>query len=183
MEMTPKKAYWNEILTGGFVLGLLYAVQIFVVYLLDGKTPFNWLFFLYGISVIAYCQLYFGRRIAVIRDVEGKGYSYLSALGNTVKILLLSGFVVGFASWLVQNVIDPAYGALLQRQATEQALAALPNATSEQVELARTMARAMTSIWGLIGVSMLSMLFNGVLIGLVTSAFIKRNPNIFSQND
>lgn len=183
MEISPKKAFYNELLTGGFVVGLLYSIQIFVIYYLNGDQSLGWVFQMYGIAIIAYCQIYFGRRVAAIKDTAGAGYSYISALGFSIKIMLLSGFVVGFASWLLQNVIDPQYGQSLMRQAVEQSVAAIPNATDEHLGLARTMAGWVMSVWGLIGISMLSMIINGTLIGLITSAFIKRQPNIFEQND
>ncbi|MEF9950444.1 MAG: DUF4199 domain-containing protein [Mucinivorans sp.] len=183
MEITPKKAALNELLTGGFVIGLLYSVQIFVTYLLNGNQSLNWLFVIYGLGVIAYCQIYFGRRMGAIKDVQGAGYSYVSALGFSVKMMLLSGFVVGFAGWLLQNVIDPAYGELLLRETIRQASTAMPSATEEQLDMVRKMSHAMMSVWGMIGVSIFSMLINGALVALLTSAFVKRPVNIMQNND
>ncbi|MEG2494674.1 MAG: DUF4199 domain-containing protein [Mucinivorans sp.] len=180
--MTPKKAAFNELLTGGFVVGLLYSVQIFVTYFLNGNTSLNWLFVMYGIAVIAYCQIYFGRRVANIKDTMGAGYSYVSALGFSVKMMLLSGFVVGFMGWLLQNVIDPAYGDLLMKEAVRQAIAIMPSASDAQIDQVRQMSSMIMSVWGMIGASMFSMLINGTLVGLITSAFIKRQANIIENN-
>lgn len=181
-EKEIKKAYLNELLTSGFVLGLLYAVQIFGAYYLNGESSYNWLFFLYGILVLAYCQIYFGRRAATLKDAVGGGYSYIQALGFSIKMLLLSGLIYGFASWLLSAIIDPAYGDLLRRMAMENAMKMAPNSTDEQVEIMRATANFMTGVWGMMLSSMLTMLINGGFVALITSAFIKRKPDIFIQN-
>lgn len=181
-EKEIKKARFNELLTAGFVLGLLYSVQIFVAYYLNGDSSYNWLFFIYGILVLVYCQTYFGRRAAALNDTAGGGYSYLQALGFSIKMLLLSGLIYGFASWLLSSVIDPEYGELLRRIMLEKALEMAPNSTDEQIEIMRATSNFMTGVWGMMFSSMFSMLLNGGFVALVTSAFIKRKPDIFAQN-
>lgn len=182
--MTPqKKIYINELLTGGFVTGLLYSLQVFGSYLMNGQSKYNWVFIMYGIAVLAGCQIYFGRRVAALKDVNGKGYTYLNGLGFSIKMMLLSGIVFGFASWLLQTVIEPAYGELLTRNMVQASLSTIANPTEDQISSIKSMTAAMMTIWGMIGLGMFSLLLNGGFVALITSAFVKRQPNIFTQND
>lgn len=175
---TIKQAVRNELLTGAMVVGLLLALQVVLAYALPKESVWAWPTLLLGVAIYAAGQLFYGRRAALLRATETGSYSYLSALGFTLKMMLLAGIVVGVANWLVVGVWHPELGAELAKQSAAQSLAMFSDPTPEQVATAGTMARAMVSVWGLVLVSMGSALLNGGLVGLVTSAFIQIKPTV-----
>ena len=164
-----KKAVRNELLTGAMVVGLLLAAQAVVGYALPTDSAWAWPILIFGIAVYAAGQLYYGRRAARLLGER----TYLSALGFTLKMMLLAGVVVGVANWLVVGVWHPELGARLAEESAAQSLGVFADPTPEQVETAGRMARAMVSVWGMVLVSMFSALLNGGLVGLLTSAFIQ----------
>lgn len=181
---TTKQAVRNELLTGAMVVGLLLALQVVLAYALPKDSVLAWPILILGIAIYATGQLFYGRRVARIRFAEKGSYSYLAALGFTLKMMLLAGIVVGVANWLVIGVWHPELGVELVNQSAAQSLAMFTDPTSEQVALAGQMARAMVSVWGLAIISMFSALLNGGLVGLVTSAFIMvRGTSDVEQTD
>lgn len=179
-----KAVYRQELFAGALIMGLMYSLAQIIVYTFNIKGgDYNWIFFVYGIAVIATVQTLFGRKVASARPAN-RGFSYGSSLGFMVLMSMLSGVIVGIVGYLIMNVIDPAYGESIYRQAYEQAAAMMPNATEEQLDAGMAMSRFMSgTIWGLIMSNVFGMLLNGGFVGLITSAFVKRNADFFAQNE
>lgn len=181
--MGQKKIYLQEMLTAGFIMGLLYSLQQVLIYSFGiDSGAYKWAFFVYGVAVIASTELIYTRRVAAAYPAE-KGFNYGQCLGFMALSALLAGVIVGIVGYLIHSVIDPSYGEMILTQAREQVQVVMPGATEQQLDTAMSVSRAMMSIWGMIFSNMFSLLINGVLVGLITSAFVKRNADIFVKTE
>lgn len=174
-----KKEYWNTVLTAGLVLGVLYAAAGFLTYATYGNSAMGWIISVLGFAVIAWSLYYYGKKVAVITDVDGMGFSYGKAVGFSIMVLLLSGVITGISQWLLQNVIDPEFYAQIHREALENVIKLMPSATDEQIAASKKSLDMMHQIWYVIGASMLSMVLLGGLVALITSVFVQRKPRVF----
>lgn len=173
-----KKEYWHVVLTAGFILGILYSAQTFLSYAFYGNKITGWIASLIGFASIVWVLINYGKKAAAIKDPEGMGYSYGQAFGFSIIVLLLSGIIVGISQWLLQNVIDPEFYAKLYKEAAEQMVTLMPNASDEQIKAMQASQQMMRQMWAVIGASMISMLMLGGLVALATSVVIKRKPSI-----
>lgn len=173
-----KNEYWNIVLTAGFVLGVLYAAQGFLSYVFYGNMLMGWLTSILGFAAIIWVLVYYGRKAAEIKDVDGVGYTYGQAFGFSLLVLLLSGVIVGFSQWLLQAVIDPEFYAIIYRETTEKMLSMMKNPTDEQITAMKQSVQRMQDMWYVIGASMFSMCMLGGLVALGTSAVVKRRPSL-----
>lgn len=175
--MSKKALYWKNVLTAAAALGLLYGVQIVVGYLCRSfdSTVFGTLLSLYGFGVIVWSLLFFGRRAERIKNTDGAGYSYSEAFGFSLLVLVLSGIIVGFVQWFLQNVIDPVYYTEIYKQTLTQMTKGL---SPEQIKMAKSSLDIMKSIWGMIGSMIFTMLMLGGLVALGTSAMVKKGPQL-----
>lgn len=162
-------------MTAGAILGLAYVLQMVAGYLLRDVmggfmgTVLN----LLGFGAIVAVLLFFGRRSAGIRDVEGAGYSYGAAFGFSLLVLMLAGVMVGVCQWVLQNVVDPVYYNAIYQKSLESMIA-VGKMSDDQQQIMRQSAQIMRSVWGMIGASLLSMLLQGGLVALLTAAYVKR---------
>lgn len=174
-----KKDYWNIVLTAAFVLGVLYAAFNFVSYAFYGNAIVGWLSSLAGFGVILWSLVYYGRRAALLKDVDGVGFTFGQAFGFSIMVLLLSGVIVGIGQWLLQNVIDPTFYDKLYKDALEQSIKVLGNSADDtQIESVRRTHDMMRQPLVVVFGAMLSMGLMGGLVGLAASAIIKRKPTI-----
>lgn len=176
--MESKKIYRNELLAGAFILGILYSF-INVADYAFGVIGGRWLFFIYGISVIAFTQIRFGRRVAASRRAD-IGFGYGKALGFVVLMSMLSGVIVGIVEYFIQNVIDPEYGEAIFKQAWQQLSSMIPSATEQELTDAVSITK---SIWAMIFGGIFMCAINGLFVGFFSSVFVKRDPDLFTKTD
>lgn len=174
-----KKDYWHIVLTAGFVLGVLYAATTFLSYVFYGNVIMGWICSIAGFGAIVWSLLFYGKKTAALKDVDGMGFSYGQAFGFSMLVLLLSGVIVGISQWTLQNVIDPVFYDQLYKTAIEEMVAKVPSAGADQIKMMKESQDMMRQMWAVILASMLSMALLGGIVALATSAAIKRQPKMF----
>lgn len=191
-------ALWNDILTKGAILGVVMlasniAEASMVVY---GKT-IGWVavmsieclvvMALYCYLIYRFTSNYAKLVISERKDMPyftyGNGYSYavmisilagvITALGNYIFINYVVGYdnYVGATINIAQEAISQAEIPSAMAGQYEQMLAAI-----QQQQAPSMMSKLFGSIW--------TYLLSGSLVGLIVAAFIKREPQIFdNQNE
>lgn len=175
--MNTKALYWKNTLTAAAVLGLLYSLQIVMGYFcrhIDSQVV-GTLLSLYGFGVIVWSLLFFGRRAEKIKNTDGAGYSYSEAFGFSLLVLVISGIIVGFVQWFLQNMIDPIYYTEIYKQTLTQMTKGM---SPDQIKMAKSSLDIMKSVWGMIGSMIFTMLMLGGLVALGTSAMVKKGPQL-----
>ncbi len=151
--------------------GLLTAIGLIILSLvgyllgLEGQV---WLGF------IGYAILLAGIIIGTInfRKESGDGYiSYGRALGFGTLTAVIAGFISGLFILLFYQFIAPDALEALRTDAEMRVLEMHPNATDQQIEIARMMVNPWLMFIG----SIFSYAFIGFIFSLVTSAFLKKN--------
>ena len=180
-EKAMRKEYWREILTAALVLGLLCAVKIVLTYVFNSNTLLNWVLFFYEFTVIAWTLVHYGKKASRMPMFAVRGFTYGAAFGFSMLVLLVSGILVGLCQWFMTNVVDPAYYAEANRKAIELVIQSNPAIGDAMIEGMQKGQAMMSSIWMMVFAGMFTMVFQGGLVALVTSTFVKRPPNPFDE--
>lgn len=104
-------------------------------------------------------------------------FSYGAAFGFSLLVLVFSGAIVGVCQWVLQNMVDPTYYAMVYQNSLK-AMIAVGKMDAQQIEIMKRSSELMRSIWGMIGASAFSMLLQGGLVALLTAAYVKRGPKL-----
>lgn len=174
-----KKEYWNIVLTAALVLGVLYTAFTFLGYVFYGNAIVGWMVSLASFGSILWSLVYYGKRAAVLKDVDGVGFTFGQAFGFSIVVLLLSGVIVGIGQWFLQNVVDPEFYDQLYKQTLENTIKMMGSSANDvQIEAARQTQELMRQPLAVVFSAVLSMGLMGGLVGLAASAIIKRKPTI-----
>lgn len=179
--MEQKKLYFRLMLAAAAALGVLNILPSYLLYVFGVQatdvTGYQWWNTLYTVVVFACVFIYCGRQAAVARDPQGYyGYSYGAAFSFSILAALMSALVYAFLGWLLMNVIAPE---MVQKMLdmTREKIAETPGVTEQIMESSVSMAKFFTTFAGMFISSILSMAFWGGLVGLVTSAYVKKAPS------
>jgi len=158
-------------MTYGAIIGLILIIYSILLYLM--KLTFNTYFGIIQYFILA-GGIYLGTK--AFRDNFMKGYlSYGKALGMGVLISVFVGIITVFFSFIHMRFIDPG---IIDQYIVEMEETLLRRGmTDSQIDLAmETSVKMLTSVWSIpIGVT--SFTLYGLVISLITSAFVKREPN------
>lgn len=176
-----KNQYINTLLKGAFILGVIYTGVLFLDYAFRDMVGgmLNWILSFLSFAAIVASVIYFGREAAAIKDVDGAGYSYGAAVWFAIRMLAISGIIVGIGQWVLQNVVDPEYYEKLMRKSLEMLLVQTPGLSESQVEMFQKTQEIARSLWGMVMANVLSMILLGGVVSLVTSVVVKRKADIF----
>jgi hypothetical protein len=167
-----KTSMMKHAMTYGAIIGLSLVVYSVLLYI-TGLT-FNKALGLIQ-YVVLFAGLYFGTK--AYRDkVLGGFITYGKALGLGVLISVFVGIITVFFNFIMMRFVDPGlidkYMAILEE--TYQNSRFIP---ADQVDgLLEKGREAMTAVWTL-PVGVLSFSFFGFIISLITSIFVKQDPN------
>lgn len=170
-----KKSYYYKVINGGLGIGILNCVPQYLNWAFNETLFSGWMVFLFQVIVIVALLYTFGKQAAAIMD-KGDGYSFGKAFGFAMMTSLCAGFVAAFFAWLLMSVIDPTMSSKLINATYEQA--ELMNLDEAATEMAVKTTTFFTSFGGMVMSNILSMVISGGLLGLITSALVKRNPTI-----
>lgn len=169
--MEQKSIFWKTAMVYGLYLGILvtlYSVILYVTAQTQNKVLAYFPVIIYAVCIIL-AQTYY-------RDRELHGtISYGEAVGFGVAVMLFSGIISALYNLIIFK-IDPS---LIEQIKIAQEEAYLKNGMSEEmIEKAMAMSgKMMTPGWmammGLFGAVVM-----GTIISLVTSIFVKRQPNL-----
>ncbi|CDN32071.1 hypothetical protein BN938_1994 [Mucinivorans hirudinis] len=175
-----KNQYWNLVLTGAFMLGVLWVALSFLSYVFNNNTVMNFINSIGGLGILIWALIFYGKKVAHLKDVDGVGFSYGQAFGFSILMLLLSGVIVGIGQWLLHNVVDPEFYAKVNKEATEAAVKMVGGKMDSRMIASMQEAQdKMKIIWWVIANSMGTMCLLGGFVALITSAVVRRKPQIF----
>ena len=167
-----KSSMMKHAMTYGAIIGLslvVYSVLLYIAGLTFNTTLefFEYVILLFGI--------YFGTK--VYRDKSLGGFiSYGNALGLGVLITVFVGIITVFFSFIMMRYVDPG---LVDKYMliAEEKLEKSRFVPADQIDPALERTRkAITAIWS-IPVGVLTFAFFGFIISLITSAFVRKDPN------
>jgi hypothetical protein len=168
--MEQKSTFWKSAMIYGLYLGIfftLYSVILYVAGQSQNKTLgyASILLYIIGITI---AQIQYRNR-----ELNGT-ITYGQALGFGVAIMLFSGIISALYTLIIFN-LDP--NLIEQIKAAQEEAMLKKGLTEEQIEAAmaisvKMMSPAWMSIMGLFG-----SVFSGTIISLITSIFIKKQPN------
>ena len=165
--MEEKSTFWKSAMIYGLYIGIvltLYSV-IFYVTGLYLNEKLGYVVLLVYIACIVFTQIHY-------RNRELNGFiSYGQAVGFAVAAMLFGGIIHGLYSIIISN-IDPG---MIEQIKTIQEDAMLQKGMSEdQIEAAMSiMSKMMTPGW-MSMIVLLSAVFYGTIVSLISSIFIKR---------
>ena len=172
-DLKPSKM--KSAFSSGIILGLALTVFTLATYLLElyiyqWVQYLNWVVFIGGIVI--FTKKY--------RDEVCNGViSYGGALGYGVLLSLFASIVVSIVNYVYLGYVDSGFIDYTLEQ--QEAGMYEQNVPEEQIEVAMEYTRKFTSpimmaIWGIVG-----SVFFGLIISLVTSAFLKKEADSFDE--
>ena len=174
--MEKKSTFWTTAMIYGLYIGIfltLYSVILYVAGQTQNKSLGYISIPLYAICIVL-AQIYYRNR-----ELNG-AISYGQAVGFGVAVMLFSGIISALYTLIIFK-IDPG---LVEQMKTMQEEAMLQKGMSEdQIEAALSIsAKMMTPGWMSI-IGLLSSVFMGTIISLVSSIFIRKqsNDNAFGE--
>ncbi len=140
-----------------------------------------WLYELLIFIVVCPLIIVTGRRNAALAGPEG--YSYSRAVGYVFALMMFAGIVYGVGRFLMVNYISHEYYDALNTAAMDAAMTVYRGTAMEsQMATMRPQAlRVMSNPLFLIFSSVFNLVIKGGFLGLIFSAFFKRNPDIFAD--
>ena len=167
-----KTSLMKQAMTFGAIIGL--ALVVYSVFLYITGLTFNKVlgFVQY---VVLFAGIYLGTKD--YRDKTLGGFiTYGKALGLGVLISVFVGIITLFVNFLMMRFIDP--GLIDKSMAiAEESLENNRFISDEQLDDALERSRWLfTSVWS-VPIGLISFSFIGFVISLITSAFVKRDPN------
>lgn len=169
--MEQKSAFWRTAMIYGLYIGvilMLYSVILYVTGQTQNTTLGYLSFLIYGATIVV-AQISYRNR-----ELDGT-ISYSQALGFGVAIMLFSGIITALYTIILYSFIDPT---LIDQIKTMQEEAMLQKGMSEdQIEAAMSVASKMMTPAAMSIMGLLGSVFIGTLISLISSIFVKKQPN------
>jgi len=175
--MEQNSTFWKSAMVYGLYLALVLTLFSVILYVTGFSLNPNagYISMVVAIAGIVICQIQY-------RNKELNGViSYGQAVGFGTAIMLFAGVVTALYTLVLYTFIDPS---LIEQTKVIQEQAMLDKGMPEdQIEVAMTMASKMLtpgwmSIMGLVG-----SVFMGTIISLLSSIFIKKQPNEDAFNE
>ncbi len=169
--MEEKSTFWKSAMIYGLYLALVLVLLSVILYvsglILNQKVG-------YASMVVYVAGIIFAQITYRNRELNGT-ISYGQALGFGVAVMLFSGIITALYTLILYTYIDPT---LIDQMKAVQEEALLQKGMSEdQIEAAMSVASKMMSPGVMSIMGLLGSLFVGTIISLVTSIFVKKQPN------
>ncbi len=169
--MEQNSTFWKSAMVYGLYLALVLTLFSVILYVTGFILNQNVGYISMALTVvgIVICQIQY-------RNKELNGViSYGQAVGFGTAIMLFAGFVTALYTLILYTFIDP--GLVDQMKVVQEEAMLAKGMSEDQIEVAMTMASKMLtpgwmSIMGLVG-----SVFMGTIISLLSSIFIKKQPN------
>ena len=167
-----KTSVMKQAMTFGAIIGL--ALVVYSVFLYITGLTFN-----KALGFVQYVVLFTGIYLGTkdFRDKALSGFiTYGKALGLGVLISVFVGIITLFFNFIMMRFIDPGlidkYMAIAE-ESMENNRFISADQLDDAIERSRWL---FTSVWSL-PIGLISFSFIGFIISLITSAFVKRDPN------
>jgi len=169
--MEKKSTFWKSAMVYGLYIGIVLTLFSVILYVTGQSTnkALGWISFpLYAVCIVL-AQIHY-------RDNELKGViSYGEAVGFAAAAMLFSGIISALYMIILYSFIDP--GLIDQMKALQEEAMLQKGMPEDQIETAMSFSAKMytpawLSIMGLLGSVLI-----GTIISLVSSIFVKKQPN------
>jgi len=169
--MEEKSPFWKSAMVYGLYLVL--ALTLFSVILYVSGLMLN-----PNVGYISFALTIAGIIVAQInyRNKELNGViSYGEAVGFGAAIMLFAGIVTALYTIILYTFVDP--GLIDQMKAVQEEAMLQKGMTEDQIEAAMSVASKMMSPAAMSIMALVGSVFIGTIISLITSIFIKKQPN------
>ncbi|WP_296315635.1 DUF4199 domain-containing protein [Winogradskyella sp. UBA3174] len=156
--------------TYGMYLALLTITGIVILYVLNEEQ--NWIISLISflITIVVY---YYG--ISKYKKENANVLSIKDALKVGMGMALISGIIAAIYAVVHYGVIAPEYMDTIREKAMDDMLSQSPNMEGEALEMATNMVNMFTSKFFMATMFLISSLFFGFIISLITGAIMKND--------
>lgn len=168
--MEQKSTFWKSAMIYGLYIGIiltLYSVILYVTGQNTNKSLGYVSFLLYAVCIVM-AQIYYRNR-----ELNG-AISYGQAVGFAVAAMLFSGIISALYTLIIFK-IDPSL--VDQIKAVQEEAMLKKGMSEEQIDQAMSYASKMMSPGWMSIMSLLSAVFYGTIVSLVSSIFIKKQPS------
>jgi len=169
--MEQKSTFWKSAMVYGLYLALVLTLFSVILYVsgLILNTKVGYVSIVLTIAGIVIAQINYRNR-----ELNGV-ISYGQAVGFGVAIMLFAGIVTALYTIVLYTFIDPS---LIDQMKAVQEEAMLGKGMSEdQIEAAMSMtSKMMTPAWMSV-MGLFGSVFSGTIVSLLTSIFVKKQPN------
>jgi len=167
-------SFWKSAMTYGLYLGIALIIYSVILYVLGqsfNKT-LGYVSFVVMIAGIIWAQVSYKKQL-------GDVLSYGQGVGIATGLMLFAGIIGAIYTYLLYTVIDPElyqqYLLFVEETTTNQLINR--GMSDEQISQAVAMgAKFQTPVIMAIG-AIVTYVITGVIVGLITSIFIKKNPS------
>lgn len=170
-KMEQKSTFWTSAMVYGLYLALVLTLFSVILYVsgLILNTKVSYASFVLVIAGIVIAQINYRNR-----ELNGV-ITYSQALGFGVAIMFFAGIVSALYTLILYSIVDP--GLIDQMKIMQEEALLQKGLSDDQIEATMVMtSKMMTPAWmsimGLIG-----SVFSGTIVSLVTSIFVKKQPN------
>ena len=177
MEKSFNSIAWREAATGGFYMGLTYAILAIAGHLMRSHTGVASLAGALGFFSIAGFLYFYSSRMAALRGAAG--FSFGQSMAFVLRMSLFAGILGGLGMFVLYKWVDTE----VFRQQMDLAIATyVENGWDEKaVESAGTIAaRMMGNPLFVVFSGVGTMIIYGGLLGLIVSLFVKRHGDPFA---
>ena len=166
MEKSFNSIAWREAATGGFYMGLTYAILAIAGHLMRSHTGVASLAGALGFFSIAGFLYFYSSRMAALRGAAG--FSFGQSMAFVLRMSLFAGILGGLGMFVLYKWIDPEFF----RQQMDLAIATyVENGWDE-----KAVESALFVVFSGVG----TMIIYGGLLGLIVSLFVKRHGDPFA---
>lgn len=172
--------FWRDAAKGGIIIGAIVVAATYIkTWLAMSDSTMGLLFSLLEFAAVAYCLYRFCKQRSALYD-SLIGYSYGQNMGFVLGMMLLTGVIYGIGQYFLVNYFAPEFYAESFDTAFELMEDMMGDAAVQGADMAYRMIRN-PLYWLFYGV--IAMVMYGGLIGLFVSALVKRNPDLFANNN
>lgn len=175
-----KNTFWRDAAKGGIIIGAIeVAVSYIKTWLAMAGSMMGFLFTILEVVAVAYVIYKLCKQRSMLYD-SAEGYSYGQNMSFVVALMLLAGVIYGAGYYFLVNFVAPEFFEKSFSEAFNLMYQVMGDVAEQSIDAAFTMIRS-PFYWLFYGVA--AMIIYGGIIGLFVSAFVKRKPDIFSDNN
>lgn len=173
-----KTNFWNDAAKYGALLALAMIMFSFVgMYV---KSSLLTIVSFAVFFVLLYC---FTRRRTLRYGNGASGYSYGQCMKYIAWMMTFAGILIGAYEIVARNVLfTEIYTEQLDQTINALIQTGFYNSAQQEMMVSMTRSMFFSPIW-IVVTTVLGWLIYGVVAGLIVSAFTKRDPDVFTEND
>ncbi|HPD96142.1 MAG TPA: DUF4199 domain-containing protein [Tenuifilaceae bacterium] len=176
--MEENKSNLNLTMTWGLFLGLVLIVLHLITYLMGVYKSPSWLGILNYVVIIGAMVM---AQLKTRNDLQGGYITYGKSLGTGILVALFSSIIYAFYFIILTKFIDPSYMDKMLEVVEE--LYYQKGMPEDQIQMAMEMARKFTTPIFTALSTMFGFVVMGTIFSLITSAFIKRQEPMFTEQN